>query len=306
MKNVLNLILFFLYSTYGLTQIANGDFENWRILPTTPLSEDPVGWTSNNPGIIHHYGTNSVEKSSDSYSGNYAAKIKQFYDSTSTCKNSYFVYKELLFDTSLYSNKCYGHGLDISTDYDTLSYFPYKLSFYYKTVNLKPSPFNWFEINVVDTTDPFGWGSGSGLQTIQLTQTSTYVRKEVILKNIIGVDFQLVRFNFNIRNSFDSLYKDGYVLIDNIQFEGISDVNEIDYNEQISVYPNPATNNLSISSNEFKINEISIFDMYGKQIKTLDCNSHNEDINISFLPKGVYIFRILTNEKITTKRVVRN
>ena len=301
------LIILLMLSNYCLVgQVINGDFESWRTLPTSPTSEDPVGWTSNNPGIIHHYGVNAVEKSNDSYSGSYAVQINQFYDSTSTCNNNFLVYKELAFDTSLYGNNCPARTIDVNTDYDTLSYMPYKLSFYYKTVNLKPSSFNWFEINIIDTTDPFGLPSGAGSYSFPLTPTSTYIKKEVIIKDIKLIDIQLITYYINIRNSFDSSYKNGYVLIDNVHFEGISDVNEIDYNQQISVYPNPATNNLSINSNEFKINKISIFDMYGKQIKTLDCNSHNEDINISFLPKGVYIFRILTNKKITTKRVVRN
>ena len=294
MKKCLAFILL-LVVNYSFCQIVNGDFENWRALTTSPISEDPIGWSSNNPGIIHHYGKKAVERSTDFYTGDLAVRINQFYDSTSTCKNNFLVYKELFIDTAMYSNKCYAHGIDISSDYDTLSYFPHKISFYYKTVNLKASPFNWFEINVIDTTDPFGISSGSGLLTIQLTPSSTYIRKEIVLNSIIGTDFQLIRFHINISNSFDSLYKDGYVLIDNIQFEGISSIDEIESNNNISIYPNPSNNIVSIDKGNLKIiTSIKMLNINGKIIENYSSNT--KKIDVSNCKKGIY-FLVFESEK---------
>ena len=215
MKKIIIILL--VLSNSCFSQITNGDFENWRTITTIPLIEEPSGWTSNNLGIWKHYKTIPIEKSSDSYSGNFALKINQFYDSTSNCKNSYLAYKERIIDTSLYSNKCFGFGVSSPDDYDTLTYHPYKISFYYKTVNIKSNPFNLFEINLGDTARPLF----SGIGLAQLTPSSTYIKKEILISNVISAPFQLISININIKNSFDSLYKDGYVLIDNIQFEGI-------------------------------------------------------------------------------------
>ena len=71
-------------------------------------------------------------------------------------------------------------------------------------------------------------------------------------------------------------------------------------NNKINIYPNPATNQLTISSEQLIIEKVEILDITGKMLqiyqefKTLDKLS----INISSLDKGIYFIRI-NNESIS-------
>jgi hypothetical protein len=71
------------------------------------------------------------------------------------------------------------------------------------------------------------------------------------------------------------------------------------------IYPNPTTNNITIFSKENMMSEISILDVFGKQIKVISSNSDTENIDISFLPKGIFFFKIYSNGKVITKRFIK-
>lgn len=63
-------------------------------------------------------------------------------------------------------------------------------------------------------------------------------------------------------------------------------------NNKFIIYPNPASENLQIISNELKINSVSIFNLLGKEMICLNSYSENNAINISTLNSGEYIIRI--------------
>ncbi len=70
----------------------------------------------------------------------------------------------------------------------------------------------------------------------------------------------------------------------------------------IDLYPNPANNYLKISSNTL-INSLSIIDLLGKNVFTID-NVLNEEINISELNAGIYFVKIWVNDKLLTKKII--
>tara|TARA_B110001469_G_C9617051_1_gene307310 strand:+ start:185 stop:1057 length:873 start_codon:yes stop_codon:yes gene_type:complete len=87
-----------------------------------------------------------------------------------------------------------------------------------------------------------------------------------------------------------------------------SNLLEVDENtlqNNFIIYPNPTTNNITILSKENMMSEISILDVFGNQIKVISSNSDTENIDISFLPKGIYFFKIHSNEKVITKRFIK-
>ena len=71
----------------------------------------------------------------------------------------------------------------------------------------------------------------------------------------------------------------------------------------IHIYPNPIRDKLII--NDFKRGSLlEIFSISGKLVKQQNIN--NADINISDLPKGIYIVKVRNNEKVlTTKRIIK-
>lgn len=81
---------------------------------------------------------------------------------------------------------------------------------------------------------------------------------------------------------------------------GGNGVNEIAAGE-ISVYPNPATNVIYVANAEGA--QVSVFDMNGRMVNSVESASANQAIDASSLAKGMYIVRIVDGQNVTTKKV---
>ncbi len=89
-------------------------------------------------------------------------------------------------------------------------------------------------------------------------------------------------------------------------------VAEFDANNAISIYPNPASDVLTITTDGVPGNVLSIeiSNVAGQVVLTSQLNDFNgyvkEDLDINKLQKGVYLVKIFTNEVVSTKRLVVN
>lgn len=77
-------------------------------------------------------------------------------------------------------------------------------------------------------------------------------------------------------------------------------VNEIAAGE-INVYPNPATDVIYVANAEGA--QVSVFDMNGRMVNSVESASANQAIDASSLAKGMYIVRIVDGQNVTTKKV---
>jgi hypothetical protein len=83
---------------------------------------------------------------------------------------------------------------------------------------------------------------------------------------------------------------------------------------KISIYPNPARDELRIETSDmrYEICDITIFDIYGREVQVSNLKSqisnHQPEIvlNVSHLASGVYFLRITSNEKTVTAKFVKN
>lgn len=82
---------------------------------------------------------------------------------------------------------------------------------------------------------------------------------------------------------------------------------------KLSVYPNPATDQLSI---KFRFPqyladskaEFQMYDLHGKQVMLQACELNTKDeqvLNLSELPSGIYILRLVSNEVIVTEKIIK-
>lgn len=69
----------------------------------------------------------------------------------------------------------------------------------------------------------------------------------------------------------------------------------------LKISPNPTSNKIFINSNK-KINSLTVFNTLGK--KVLNVNSHQQEINISQFPKGIYILKIKFYDGINVVRKI--
>jgi len=86
-----------------------------------------------------------------------------------------------------------------------------------------------------------------------------------------------------------------------IQPNGITSLINKPYN--ISVYPNPSNNKITIDTEEEAEIEISIIE--GKIIKRLKTKDNKTDIDISDFASGIYIIRAQTDKGIMTKKFIK-
>lgn len=74
----------------------------------------------------------------------------------------------------------------------------------------------------------------------------------------------------------------------------------------LNIFPNPATDNLSIETNE-EITEVSIYNIIGVSVYNEQCTMNNLqlDINISDFNSGVYFVKVKTGNGETVKRFIK-
>ena len=80
-------------------------------------------------------------------------------------------------------------------------------------------------------------------------------------------------------------------------------------NYSISIYPNPAENQITINSNQLPIKQIAINDLEGRTIltKNLFQNSLNSNIiDVSNIPNGIYFINIKSNIGEENKKIIIN
>lgn len=70
---------------------------------------------------------------------------------------------------------------------------------------------------------------------------------------------------------------------------------------EINVYPNPATDVIYVANAEGA--QVSVFDMNGRMVNSVESASANQAIDASSLAKGMYIVRIVDGQNVTTKKV---
>lgn len=64
---------------------------------------------------------------------------------------------------------------------------------------------------------------------------------------------------------------------------------------ELKLFPNPASDFINIGNSEYRINEISIFEVSGKLVKQISLNNMESRISIADLPNGIYT--VLGNSK---------
>jgi len=114
-------------------------------------------------------------------------------------------------------------------------------------------------------------------------------------KNVQAIDFVYDDFGTGFR-------------VDNIQINNLPTLstNELSKKESIKIYPNPATERLSIET-DGKISSIAIFDAKGSLIRNIQENgiSNGKVVNVSDLPTGVYVVKVKTSTSEFTKKFIK-
>ena len=78
-----------------------------------------------------------------------------------------------------------------------------------------------------------------------------------------------------------------------------------DYEMATSLYPNPNNGQFTVASEQYTVNSVQIYDVYGKLLKTVVVNGNTAVIDAHELSAGMYFVRISTEKGVVTKSFVK-
>ena len=82
---------------------------------------------------------------------------------------------------------------------------------------------------------------------------------------------------------------------------GIDEVIKSDF---VKVYPNPTNDYITIESKTL-IEEVRIYDIYGKNVLQKNCHSNKELVNLYMLSSGAYFLQLLTNNQTQSVKIIK-
>ncbi len=167
----------------------------------------------------------------------------------------------------------------------------------YVNYQLSTTPENSYNVSVISDANSIG--------------ATVYINKEFVktidnVNEIFSVPAGTNKFNF-IKNGYSTHFEtttDETTI--NLSLTA-TDVEDIDVQDKILIYPNPANDLIYVNLDNYsnKQIELRLFDAMNRVVKTLTTNQRIVQINTSDLTSGVYyISVILDNNQIITKKVV--
>jgi len=106
--------------------------------------------------------------------------------------------------------------------------------------------------------------------------------------------------NINLGSGPVNAYLQNDPTANSINFESLSVSEQVLNDSSIYVYPNPTSEFINISTRH-SILYIEMFDILGKKVKYA---KNENQINVSDLKTGLYIFKVFTNQGEITKKIV--
>lgn len=89
-------------------------------------------------------------------------------------------------------------------------------------------------------------------------------------------------------------------------FAFATEINEIDHDNDFSIFPNPTNGILNIQSTlpNIQFKSVEVYNMLGEKIYYSDINVDGSEIDLSNQPKGIYFVQVQTNEGIVNKKII--
>ena len=83
-------------------------------------------------------------------------------------------------------------------------------------------------------------------------------------------------------------------------------INDYTLDNSVTVFPNPTSGLVQIKNGEWRMENVEVYDAYGKLLNTMNVNDHTVNLDLSGYAKGTYFVRVTTERGVVTKRVVKN
>lgn len=256
--------------------IQNGNFEDWEVVGETL---EPTGWVTSNHSnnastpISAHQTENACE-------GQFALKL------TSTAP-------------SLEGpGPGYAHqyiGLDEPATSATIS-------FSYAADTLLDDAFGLIHLGGFDTSDENP--VMIAFESLEITELTQGCINGTLTINATE-PFDQVLVEMRAEPHYTGFSTEGLSVIrfDKMQLDVALSVNERDLSEQLTVMPNPTTGVLYLQHDNLRVSEIQLMDLSGKLLRQIPLIT--QTIDLSALPSGTYLLKIIAEDGVAVKKVVR-
>jgi len=138
--------------------------------------------------------------------------------------------------------------------------------------------------------------NGGTLVTSSFTPTaSTWRTESVDLSPYTGNQVAYLKFHAG----------SGYgnnAYVDNINVTVVTSVENIDADKSIGMYPNPSNGQVTVTG--LKNANISVFNLLGNKVMEVNNVTGNKQLNLSNFDSGAYIVQILSDKKVTKKKLL--
>ena len=164
---------------------------------------------------------------------------------------------------------------------------------------------DWFKLNMIGYLgNTFIDSVGFYLADYRFTNNNQdYVIKDWTLVDLSPIYFadSIVFELSSTDNGAFGMNTPAYFCLDDIEFTtSIKTVSKNDMN----IYPNPVKDILTIENIENS--KIMIYDISGKTVYLKQTNTNVEKIDLSELNRGIYFITISNNDKVITKKIIKN
>ena len=166
------------------------------------------------------------------------------------------------------------------------------------------TPHNWFAVKQATGTGliNYTWSWGDGTTDTGATPSHTFAVAGNY--NICLTITDSLNCKSNYCDSSTYIYKAESMVSVNVVSQLPTGINEAEANALISIYPNPATNQLFIQTNGTALEQVNIYNTTGSLVSQTK-ELQNKSIDIGQLATGVYIAEIKTKEGNARRRWVK-
>ena len=86
-----------------------------------------------------------------------------------------------------------------------------------------------------------------------------------------------------------------------------SGINNYELRDNLSVYPNPAINNviINVKNDNVTIEKVELYNIYGQLLNMIEVDGSTAEVSVSALATGTYFAKVFTDKGVVTKPVIR-
>ncbi len=236
-------------------------------------------WRGSNPSLIY---SQEVEEYTPGQWNEFELDVKPFVDTS----------EELWFGVGVETQG----GYPVGTDFGPVRSGKGNMMYYNN---------QWIEIKDFDDSRNYNWNLKAYL---------TMPSEIVVYTDFHGkASVYTMRGDYNViveKDNYET--KEKHYTIDNKNVglnitlfdETISDVCEVEFASEITIFPNPANDIVFVRSDSDELKEIRLINLSGQVIKNKKVNNFETKLDVRDIPNGLYIIQINTEQTVFSERIV--